>query len=270
VSLLRYSARIARVTAATLLLSGGQTWAQEVARPTAAYGRILARYPPPAATRPLPADSAGLRALSVDSGRTVLLYVPAGYRTERPAPMLVMLHGAAGNPRRGLSWVMSLADSAGVILLAPQSQGLTWDAVRGRYGPDVAFIERALAHVLARYAVDTTRLAIGGFSDGATYALSLGITNGDLFSHVIAFSPGFMVPAAQRGEPRLFVSHGTRDQVLSIDACSRRIVARVRDAGYDVRYREFEGGHTVPPSIAREALAWLAGEWRERDGAGRR
>jgi phospholipase/carboxylesterase len=31
----------------------------------------------------------------------------------------------------------------------------------------------------------------------------------------------------------------------------------VRDAGYDVRYREFDGGHTVPPAIAREAFAWL-------------
>jgi phospholipase/carboxylesterase len=154
---------------------------------------------------------------------------------------------------------MPFADTAGVILLAPQSAGMTWDVVRGHYGPDVVLIDRALAHVFAHYAVDTTRLAIGGFSDGATYALSLGITNGDLFTHVIAFSPGFMVPVARRGAPRLFVSHGTKDQILSIDACSRRIVRRVRDGGYDVTYREFEGGHTVPPTIAREALAWLAG-----------
>jgi phospholipase/carboxylesterase len=268
--------RVMRAAAAAIFLLGvAQTAAAQLRatasaiEPAAAQGRLLTRRVTPRA-RVTVGDSAGLRALSVDSGRTVLLYVPAGYRADRPAPVLVMLHGASGNPRRGLSWVMPLADSAGVILLAPQSQGLTWDVVRGRYGPDVAFVDHALAYVLARYAVDTTRLAIGGFSDGATYALSLGITNGDLFSHVIAFSPGFMVPAAQRGEPRLFVSHGTRDQVLSIDACSRRIVARVRDAGYDVRYREFDGGHTVPPSIAREALAWLAGEWGERGGGGRR
>jgi phospholipase/carboxylesterase len=114
-----------------------------------------------------------------------------------------------------------------------------------------------LTHVFANYAVDTMRLAVGGFSDGATYALSLGITNGDLFTHVIAFSPGFMVPAAQRGAPRLFVSHGTKDRILSIDACSRRIVRRVREGGYDVRYREFDGGHTVPPAVAREAFDWL-------------
>jgi phospholipase/carboxylesterase len=179
---------------------------------------------------------------------------------------MVVLHGAGGNPRRVLNYVMPLADSAGVILLAPQSAGITWDAVRGRYGPDVAFIDRALAYVLTHFSVDTTRLAIGGFSDGATYGLSLGITNGDLFTHVIAFSPGFMVPSGQRGEPRVYVSHGRKDQILSIDASSRRIVPRVRDGGYDVTYREFNGGHTVPPAIAREALVWLAGDWAKRGG----
>jgi predicted esterase len=114
--------------------------------------------------------------------------------------------------------------------------------------------------------VDTTRLAIGGFSDGATYALSLGITNGDLFTHVIAFSPGFMVPATQRGEPHVFVSHGTKDQILSIDVCSRRIVRRLRDAGYDVLYREFDGGHTVPAAIAREAFTRLTAARDARTG----
>jgi phospholipase/carboxylesterase len=235
-------------------------WAARRATPqaaAAAQGRLVTRRSAAARPRAELSELPGLRPLSVDT--TVLLYVPKGYRGDRPAPLMVMLHGASGDPRGGLRWVMPLADSAGVILLAPKSRGTTWDVVRGRYGPDVALIDRALAHVFARYAVDTTRLAVGGFSDGASYALSVGITNGDLFTHVIAFSPGFIVPTGERGRPRLYVSHGTQDQILSIDACSRRIVPQVRGAGYDVRYREFEGGHTVPREIAREALAWLMG-----------
>lgn len=251
--------RSIHAVAAALLLSAVETGAQLVASP-AAQGRLLSRRPPPAALRPQLAEQPGLRTLSIDTARTALLYVPVGYRADRPTPLVVMLHGASGNPRRVLSYVMALADSTGVMLLAPRSAGTTWDVIRGGYGPDVVFIDRALAHVFAHYAVDTTRLAIGGFSDGATYALSLGITNGGLFTHVIAFSPGFMAPAAQRGAPRLFVSHGTKDQILSIDACSRQIVRRLRDAGYDVRYREFDGGHTVPVSVAREAFEWLTAE----------
>jgi predicted esterase len=106
--------------------------------------------------------------------------------------------------------------------------------------------------------VDPAHVAVGGYSDGASYALSLGIMNGDLFTHVLAFSPGFMVPAEQRGSPRFFISHGTRDGWLPIDRCSRRIVPQLERAGYEVSYREFEGGHVVPPDIGHEAANWFA------------
>jgi len=100
-------------------------------------------------------------------------------------------------------------------------------------------------------------MALGGFSDGASYALSLGLTNGDLFTHVIAFSPGFMAPAHQVGAPRIYISHGIHDAVLPIDRCSRRLVPILERAGYDVKYHEFDGPHTIPPDIAREAVEWF-------------
>ena len=77
---------------------------------------------------------------------------------------------------------------------------------------------------------------------------------------MIAFSPGFSAPAARRGKPSILVSHGTRDEVLPIGDTSRRIVPRLERMAYEVRYREFEGGHAVPPAIAREAASWFAGE----------
>jgi len=89
------------------------------------------------------------------------------------------------------------------------------------------------------------------------YALSLAITNGDLLRHVIAFSPGFMAPAGHAGSPRVFVSHGTRDGVLPIDCCSRRIVPELERGDYDVTYREFDGGHAISPEIASEAVGWF-------------
>jgi phospholipase/carboxylesterase len=134
---------------------------------------------------------------------------------------------------------------------------VTWDVILGAYGPDVTFIERALAQTFQHYAIDPTHIAIGGFSDGASYALSLGLTNGDLFTHVLAFSPGFLAPTRQRGTPQLFVAHGTRDVVLPIDSCSRQIVRQVRQAGYAVQYHEFDGPHTLPPVVTQEAVAWF-------------
>ena len=222
-----------------------------VAMPTAT-GRLEARPR-------LPADtvSSGILRLGLDNVRDAILAVPAGYRPERPAPLVLSLHGAGGDAQAGLYPRHAQAETAGVVLLSPAARHQTWDIVRGTYGPDVSFINRALAAAFARINVDPDRLAIGGFSDGASYALSLGITNGDPFPHILAFSPGFMVPAEHHGAPRIFGSHGTTDTVLPVDSCSRQLVPRLRDGGYDVNDQEFAGGHTVPEPIAAEAMTWL-------------
>jgi len=184
---------------------------------------------------------------------------------------MLWLHGAGGRARAFLSpELQGLAEAAGMLLLVPTSKEHTWDVIvgRGRYGPDVAAIDRALESTFNRYVVDPTRIAAGGFSDGASYALSLGITNGDLFTHVLAFSPGFMRPAGRRGTPRVFVSHGTRDEVLPIERCSRRIVPQLERAGYGVTYWEFDGGHTVPSEIALEAAGWFTMNEGREEGQG--
>jgi phospholipase/carboxylesterase len=177
----------------------------------------------------------------------------------RPAPLVVLLHGAGEDARDGLALLRLHADAAGLILLALSSRGPTWDLIlgRGRYGPDIAAIDGALGNTFSRYMVDSRRVAVGGYSDGASYALSLGIANGDLFTHMLAFSPGFMAPTGRVGSPRIFVSHGVRDGWLPIERCSRRIVPQLERAGFDVTYREFEGGHVVPPEIGCEAADWL-------------
>jgi predicted esterase len=147
------------------------------------------------------------------------------------------------------------ADSAGLVLVAPKSRTATWDVLAGGYGPDVANIDRLVGRVSRLCPVGA--YTVGGFSDGASYALSLGITNGDLFDSVIAFSPGFDAAEDPRGTPRFFISHGTQDPVLPIDRCSRVIVPALRDEGYDVTYEEFDGVHEIPPEIRDHAAQWL-------------
>ena len=217
-------------------------------------GRLRARP-----GRPSGEPALGLRYVERGGARGGYLYVPAGYREERPAPLVVLLHGAGEDARDGLAQLREHADGAGTILLSLTSRGPTWDVVvgRGRFGADVAALDEALEQTFSSYAVDPGRVAVGGYSDGASYALSLGLTNGDLFTHVLAFSPGFMAPARREGRPRIYVSHGVRDGWLPIDLCSRRIVPDLERMGYEVTYREFDGPHVVPPGIGREAVGWL-------------
>lgn len=84
-----------------------------------------------------------------------------------------------------------------------------------------------------------------------------GISNGSLFACILAFSPGFMIPVRLEDRPRVYVSHGTHDEVLPIDRCSRKLVGVLRQQKFLLRYREFEGPHTVPPEVKQEAINWF-------------
>ena len=123
----------------------------------------------------------------------------------------------------------------------------------------MTFVNRGLERVFDTVAADPARIAVGEFSDGATYALSLGLINGDLFRRVVAFSPGFLIEGTPNGTPQVFISHGVADPILPIDRCSRLIVSGLRKRGYDVTLREFDGGHEVPADIARDGMRWVAG-----------
>ena len=214
-------------------------------------GRITARTKNDVKT-----TASGTRPLGLDASRDAILQVPANAGAA-PLPLLVLLHGAGGSGQRLLQRLSSAVEPAGIAVLAPDSRGSTWDAIRGDFGRDVVFLSRALDRVFETVAVDPARVTVGGFSDGATYALSLGLINGDVFPRVVAFSPGFVVDGAPHGKSRFFISHGTSDPILPIDQCSRQIVPALKRRGYDVTFREFSGGHEVPPAIATEAMAWI-------------
>jgi phospholipase/carboxylesterase len=199
----------------------------------------------------------GTHALGLDRDRDAILQLPANV-PPTPLPLIVLLHGATGNGQGILRRVGAAAGDAGIAVLAPDSRNGTWDAIRQGFGPDVTFIDRALERVFNTVSVDPARMAIGGFSDGATYAIALGLINGDLFRRVVAFSPGFIVPGEPHGKPEFFVSHGTNDRILPIDETSRVIVPTLQRHGYTVTFREFDGVHEVPAAIAAEGLRWVA------------
>jgi predicted peptidase len=207
--------------------------------------------------------ASGLRSVRDDEGAELGLVSVPPSPDDRPSRLVLLLHGAGGSARAGLDLLLPIAGRDRLVLLAPQAVSATWDLVAGGYGPDVRRIDALLERVAGLHPID--RFTVGGFSDGASYAVSLGIGNGDLFDSVLAFSPGFAAPVVRHGRPRFFVSHGTDDRVLPVDRCSRPLVARLEQAGYPVAYEEFDGPHTVPAEVVERAGAWL-----REDGVTRR
>jgi len=185
------------------------------------------------------------------------LYVPKSYKPSEPLPLLVLLHASGGSSSDWFGSYARRAESARIIVAAPDCLHKTWGAGPKDYGGDAAAINRALALVASRCAIDRKRLAIGGFSDGASYALSMGIANGDLFTNVIAFAPGYFIGKPRRGNPAIFIAHGVFDEILPVDDCSRRFVPSLRQAGYPVEYREFFNKHEVSDAMSSQAISWL-------------
>ena len=198
------------------------------------------------------------------TGRSGRLYVPRAYSRDVPAPLVVLLHGAGQtsrlweNPR-----VAAWADAIGAVVLATDSRGPTWDLIVTRsYAADVAYLDDALRWTFARCNIHPERVAIGGFSDGASVALSYGLANGDFFAAVLAFSPGFMDTQYNRGAPRVFVSHGRSDQILRFAYTEEQIVPYLRRRGLAVEFMPFDGGHTIPPNVGDAAFRWFASRWQ--------
>ena len=224
-----------------------------------AQGRLVTRPAPPSAELLEP----GLHPLGLAEGeRDGLIYVPDA---DGPRPLMLVLHGATMKAKWMARPLVAAADDAGLIMVIPDSrqEGTSWDVLLGGYGPDVAYCDAALAYAFARCNVDLGNLSVGGISDGASYALSLGVMNGDLFHAIVAWSPGFIAPVEVIGKPRVFLSHGINDQILPIDRCGRPIAVGLHKNGYRVEYIEFDGGHEMPDPIIRASFSWLVNptEW---------
>lgn len=209
---------------------------------------------------------------TLDLGNGALGYVPASGLVGRGLPVIVLLHGAGQRPRLMLDGFIGEAERHGVALVAPASKAVTWDMIvevaaerrrpsgqpfRPSLAVDLPRIEAALAAMAARVPLAADHVALAGFSDGASYALTIGTMNPATFGTIIAFSPGMgLVAPTLSSAQRIFVAHGTADPILPYEGTRDGIAAPLRHR-LALKFRSFKGGHSIPRDVREEALRYF-------------
>jgi phospholipase/carboxylesterase len=239
-----------------LAVGGAAIWRQRPDVPVRPEHRAVRLTSRPLTAVTGPPLAPGSHPLGLGRRRDGRLLVPKSLPGQGPVGLLVFLHGHSNTGDWTVEATAPSAEREGILVLAPSSRRSTWN--RREPGRDVAFLDGALARVFERYMIDRRRLVLAGYSDGGTFALQVGLANGDLFSHVIALAAEKLVPAPRSGRPPVLVLHARGDTVHPIDATSRRIVPALRAAGYQVTYEEPEGGHWLTPEMIPRAFAWTS------------
>jgi len=208
-------------------------------------------------------------------GRFAHVLAPDGVHPEEALPVVFALHGCwQFRTERDMAYCAAMyremANQAHAVVIVPWAKDHTWDFVmtQGRASGDTAFFAWCLEETRRLHRIDEGRVAIMGFSDGASFGLSLAVANPDIFEAVLVWAAGFCLPppppsAMPLSRPRVFMWHGVEDQIFDIRSVSLPVRDHLHAAGLEVHYHAEEGGRHVCPQPGSEfcnaALEfWLA------------
>jgi len=191
------------------------------------------------------------------------LLTPPALDPERAYPLITVLHGAGRQDEMLSQAYRGEAAARDALFLVPRSTQTTWDLLVGGAPEDLDFLARLHVEIYRRVRVDPARQALIGYSDGASYALAVGLSNPRTFAAVMGWAAGFVAIdqsaiAPDDPKPRVLLEHGTHDTVFPFEVVCRPNVELLRGLGYDVELRVDEGGvHWPSPAFQSAALDWF-------------
>ncbi|MFY9622328.1 MAG: PHB depolymerase family esterase [Pyrinomonadaceae bacterium] len=191
--------------------------------------------------------------------RAYYLFVPDKLTKDRPAPLLLLLHGSG---RNGFSLVekwKDLAKKEGIILVGPDAiNSQVWSTPVD--GPD--FLYDLITELQSKYPIDARRLYIFGHSGGAGFALYMSLYESEYFAatavHAGALDgrAGGLVEWAKRKIP-IHLAVGTVDRLVPL-ANVRATRDMLNSNGFNAELVEMPGHdhwyYDLAPKI--NATAW--------------
>ncbi len=192
-----------------------------------------------------------------------IIFVPA--RTDKPLGTIVLLHGWGAN-NEDLGDLVPYFNLPEYQFLFPNGifdhefsdTGKMWYSFTGAG----QFTDRSITQLATSHAVlsdwiqslpDGTgipldRTWIAGFSQGGAMTLEIGL---DLPVAGLMVMSGYLHrerPKPTKNTPPVLIVHGTQDDVVPIEA-SRNSQQQLTAWGVDVKYQEFNMGHSIVPEV---------------------
>ena len=216
--------------------------------------------------------------------RQFIIRWPDDYKNTTAYRLIIGLHGATGKgadvagssssegPYFGL-WDLSKGTT---IFVAPSADGGLWDAAS-----DTAFVKEIIKTVEADLCIDTSRIMLEGFSQGAAMSWTLGCNITGVFRAVVGHSGGGVanpsscqpIPYFGSGGKQENVTQTTQsDQFARWDGCTIETFAAAPtgghacndykgcSAGHPVRWCPYDGPHTPSPTDSGKSMSWMPSE----------
>jgi len=175
--------------------------------------------------------------------------VPPGTRFVFPAALLSL--AAEGYPAGRAWWRIDMA------AIQRGDARLTTDAPLGLEAAREA-VATVLDHIENEWKVPSSKVVLGGFSQGAMLSLDVSLRRKTSLAGVVAMSGSLiaetewraLLASPDKAKPPfpVFQSHGQQDPLLPF-AVSEVLRDVLREAGHDVTWSPFRGGHEIPPSV---------------------
>ncbi len=203
------------------------------------------------------------------------LHIPENYDESKSYPLILGLHGYGDNADGFIQlWkgfenqdIMYAALEAPYPLPGRTSNGYSWVT----WLPGVEGLAPGCGEMTEQLIVNTVKKLQGefnvhgtyllGFSQGSWYAFTAGIKNHEDVSGIICFG-GWLdeeigdEALTEAKSLRVFIGHGTGDTMVKYEeGTSAR--DRLVKSGYNVKFVDFEGGHTIEKEALKQAIEWI-------------
>jgi phospholipase/carboxylesterase len=197
--------------------------------------------------------------------------------TDKPAPLLLLLHGYASNEADLFSFANALPSKYLVVSarapLTVGSDAYAWYNVTFKDGKPVYNFDESeqsrlkiisfIETLKERYNIDSNEIYLCGFSQGAIMSYSVGLTRPDLIKGIAVMSGRMLEEIKYQAAPidslkklKIFISHGSSDQTLPLQY-AKDANAYLQSIGLLPSFKIYPDGHTISKPMLDDLVKWL-------------